>query len=164
MAGDESKVFGAGVNTNIPGVYEEMKAKALFLCTGNSARSQMAEAYLREYGGDRFEAYSAGIDPTEIHPLTVQVLEETGINLDGQYAKSVREYLGKTHFGYLITVCDNAEKNCPTAFMGIAHRMYWSLEDPAKFEGTDEQKLQKFREIRDQISFRVQTWLGEVEV
>lgn len=100
-----------------------MKAKALFLCTGNSARCQMAEAYLREYGGDSFEAYSADINPTEIHPLTVQVMEGTGINLDGQYSKSVREYLGKNHFGYLITVCDNAEKNCPTVFMGVAHRM-----------------------------------------
>jgi arsenate reductase len=137
------------------------KAKVLFLCTSNSARSLMAEAFLRNYAGERFEAFSAGLDPKGINPFTERVMDEIGVSLDGQYSKDVQEYLGKMHFGYLITVCDNAEKNCPTAFLGISHREHWSLEDPVKFQGSEEETLEKFREVRDQIGARIQAWLIE---
>jgi len=135
------------------------KPKILFLCTTNSARSQMAEAFLKKYGGDKFEAYSAGLEPKGIHPYTEQVMKEIGIPLTGQYSKSFREYMGKVHFAYLITVCAEAEKNCPTTFPGIGQRLHWSFEDPAAFEGSDEEKMEKFRQIRDEIATRVKEWL-----
>jgi len=136
------------------------KTKVLFLCTGNSARSQMAEAFLRKYGGDEFEAYSAGLEPKAMHPYTNRVMEEVGVNLSGQYSKHVKEYMGKIHFGYLITVCDEADKNCPTAFPGVSQRINWSFEDPTAFLGTDEEKLTKFREVRDQIERTIKEWLS----
>ena len=135
------------------------KIRVLFLCTTNSARSQIAEAFLRSYAGDRFEAYSAGIEPKEIHPLTKKVMDEIGIDISGQYSKSLKDYMGKIHFGYLITVCDEADKRCPTTFPGMGQRLRWSLEDPAQFVGTEEEKLKKFREIRDQIKKRVKEWV-----
>jgi arsenate reductase len=138
------------------------KISVLFLCTGNSARSQMAEAFLRHYGGDRFEAHSAGLEPKEIHPYTVRVMEELGIDLSVQRSKDVMEYLGQRHFGYLITVCVHAEANCPTVFPGVGQRIHWALEDPAAFEGSEEAKLGKFREIRDEIAERIQTWIDQV--
>ena len=137
------------------------KTKVLFLCTGNSARSQMAEAFLRKYGGEQFEAYSAGLEPKDIHPYTNRVMEEVGVSLSGQYSKHFKEYMGKVHFGYLITVCDEAEKNCPTVFPGISQRIHWSFEDPAAFVGTEEEKLAKFREVRDRIERRIKEWLIE---
>lgn len=136
------------------------KTKVLFLCTGNSARSQMAEAILRRLAGDRFEAFSAGLEPKGINPYTRQVMEEVGIDLAGQRSKDVTEYLGKVNFGYLITVCDHAEKNCPTTFLGVSNRLHWSLEDPAAFQGSDEQTLAKFREVRDDIDRRMRAWLA----
>jgi arsenate reductase len=138
-----------------------VKTRVLFLCTSNSARSQMAEAFLRRYAGDRFEAYSAGLEPKGIHPFTVRVMEEIGIPLTGQYSKDVREYMGKLHFGYLITVCANAEEKCPTTFPGVGQRMHWAFDDPAAAEGTEEDKLAKFREVRDQIDRRIREWLAE---
>ena len=137
------------------------KAKVLFLCTGNSARSQMAEAFLRKYGEEQFEAYSAGLEPKDINPYTNRVMEEIGVSLSGQYSKHVKEYMGKVHFGYLITVCDEAEKNCPTIFPGIGQRSHWSFEDPAAFVGSDDEKLAKFREVRDRIERRIKGWLME---
>ncbi len=139
-----------------------MKTRVLFLCTGNSARSQMAEAFLRHYAGDRFEAYSAGLEPKGIHPLTVRVMEEIGVPLTGQYSKDVREYIGKLHFGYLITVCANAEERCPTAFPGVSQRLHWALDDPAAVKGSVEDQLAKFREIRDQIDRRIREWLEQL--
>ncbi len=139
------------------------KTKVLFLCTGNSARSQMAEALLREYGGEQFEAYSAGLEPKGIHPYTRQVMQEIGVDLDGQYSKDVTEYLGKVNFGYLITVCARAEKNCPTTFLGVSHRLHWAFDDPAAFQGNEEDTLAKFREVRDQIDAQIRSWLGDIE-
>jgi arsenate reductase len=88
-------------------------------------------------------------------------MEEIGVSLSGQYSKHVKEYMGKVHFGYLITVCGEAEKNCPTAFPSIGQRIHWSFEDPAAFLGTDEEKLTKFREVRDRIERRIKEWLAE---
>ena len=140
------------------------KTKVLFLCTGNSARSQKAEAILRKLASERFEAFSAGLGPKGINPYTRQVMEEVGIDLAGQRSKDVTEYLGKVNFGYLITVCDHAEKNCPTTFLGVSNRLHWSLEDPAAFQGSDEQTLAKFREVRDDIDKRMQAWLASQPV
>jgi arsenate reductase (thioredoxin) len=137
------------------------KIKVLFLCTGNSARSQMAEAFLRKYGGDEFEAYSAGTEPKGINPNTERVMEEVGISLSGQYSKHVREYMGRIHFGYLITLCDEAEERCPTVFPGVGQRLHWSFEDPSTFVGSGDEKLAKFREVRDQIEQHIKTWLAE---
>lgn len=137
------------------------KAKVLFLCTGNSARSQIAEAFLRKYGGEQFEAYSAGLEPKDINPYTNRVMEEVGVSLSGQYSKHVKNYMGKVHFGYLITVCGEAEKNCPMTFPGIGQRIHWSFEDPAAFVGTDEEKVAKFREVRDRTERRIKEWLIE---
>jgi arsenate reductase len=136
-----------------------IKAKVLFLCTGNSARSQMAEAFLRKYGGDEFEAYSAGLEPKDINPHTKRVMEEVGVGLSGQYSKHIREYMGKVHFAYVITLCEDAEASCPTTFPGISQRLYWSFEDPAAFVGSDDEKLAKFREVRDRIERRIKEWL-----
>lgn len=136
-----------------------MSPRVIFLCTGNSARSQMAEAFLRRYGGDQFEVYSAGLEPKGMHPLALRVMDEIGIDISGQRSKSVREYLGKVLFQYLITVCDEAEKNCPTVWPGVDQRIHWSFEDPAAFEGTPGQKLAKFREVRNQIEQQVLDWL-----
>ena len=135
------------------------RTRVLFLCTGNSARSQMAEAFLRKYAGERFEVHSAGLEPKPIHPLTIRVMEEAGFDMSGHRSKGIGDYLGKVHFEYLITVCDDADKNCPTVWPGVNQRMHWHFEDPAKFEGSEEQKLAKFREVRDLIDTRVKTWL-----
>ena len=135
--------------------------RVLFLCTGNSARSQMAEAFLRKYGSERYEAHSAGLEPKELNPLTVQVMKEAGIDISAQKSKGVNTYLGKMLFQYLITVCDDAEKNCPTIWPGISHKLHWSFEDPAKFEGTEEKKLAKFREVRDLIEKKIKSWVAE---
>ena len=138
------------------------KQRVLFLCTGNSARSQMAEAFLRQYAGERFEVHSAGLEPKGIHPLTIRVMQENGCSMATHSAKGVDVYLGKMLFQYLITVCDKAEKNCPTVWPGVNQRLHWSFEDPAAFVGSEEQKLAKFREIRDQIEAKVRAWIAEL--
>lgn len=135
------------------------KIKVLFLCTGNSARSQMAEAFLRKYAGDRFEVFSAGLEPSVVNPFTVRVMEEIGVDMSAHRSKSLREYMGKVHFGYLITVCDRAEKKCPI-FPGMGIRLHWPFEDPALAQGSEEVKLAKFRQVRDQIDAKVKEWLG----
>ncbi len=137
-----------------------MTTRVLFLCTGNSARSQMAEAFLRKYGGEAFEAFSAGLEPKPIHRLTIQVMQEKGLDISNQTSKGVEIYLGKMFFNYLITVCDAADKNCPTYFPGVNQRMHWSFEDPAAFEGTESEKVEKFRAIRDQIEQKVKDWVA----
>jgi arsenate reductase len=119
----------------------------------------MAEAFLKKYGGDKFEAYSAGLEPKPIHPYTEQVMQEIGVPLTDQYSKSFREYMGKVHFAYLITVCAEAEKNCPTTFPGVGQRLHWTFEDPAAFGGSDEEKMTKFREVRDKIEQEIKKWL-----
>ena len=139
------------------------KPRVLFLCTGNSARSQMAEALLRKMAGNHFEVHSAGLEPTVIHPMTIKVLEEIGIDASEQYAKPLTIYLGKTHFSYLITVCANAEKNCPF-FPGMGQRLHWPFDDPAGFEGSEKEKLDFFRTVRDQIQARIQQWLAEQNI
>ena len=138
-----------------------MKTRVLFLCTGNSARSQMAEAFLRRQAGDQFEAFSAGLEPKPIHPATIQVMQEIGFDMEGHHAKPLSDYMGQVHFGYMITVCDDADEKCPSTFPGMGKRLHWSFEDPAAFVGSEEETLQKFRQIRDQIRQRIEEWLQE---
>jgi arsenate reductase len=134
------------------------KPRVLFLCTGNSARSQMAEAFLRKYAGERFEVYSAGLEPSVINPLTVQVMGEVGVDMSEHYAKPLTIYLGKMHFGYLITVCSRADEKCPV-FPGMGQRLHWPFDDPAAAEGSAEQRLAIFRRVRDEIEQKVKEWV-----
>ena len=140
-----------------------MAANVLILCTGNSCRSQMAEGLLRELGGDRFQAHSAGTQPAaEVHPLAVQVMAERGIDIGGQRPKDVKEFLGQMAVAYLIVVCDGANKSCPRVFPGMTERLYWPFDDPAQFVGTEMAKLEKFRAVRDQIESKLKQWLKEL--
>jgi arsenate reductase (thioredoxin) len=132
----------------------------LFLCTGNSCRSQMAEALLRKRAGERFNAYSAGSEPKGVNPLTVQVLQEKGIDTSKLRSKNVSEFLGKMPVHHLIVVCDNANGSCPRIVPGMLNREFWPFDDPPAFQGTDEKKLNKFREVRDAIDDRIQQWLA----
>jgi len=136
-----------------------IKPKVLFLCTGNSARSQMAEGFLRNMAGDYFEALSAGIEPKGLNPLAVEVMREIGIDLSHQHAKDVREFLGDP-IPYIVTVCDNAKEHCPI-FPGTYQYIHWSLPDPAAVQGTEDEKLAAFRRIRDEIASRVETFIQE---
>jgi arsenate reductase (thioredoxin) len=138
------------------------KLTVLFLCTGNTARSQLADALLRFHANPRFEVTSAGLEPGVLNPFTVRVLEERGISIEGMHAKGVKPMLGHRRFHYLITVCSKAEQNCPI-FPGVSERLSWPFEDPAAFAGNDEAKLEKFREVRDQIEARILEWLPTVK-
>lgn len=123
--------------------------KVLILCTGNSARSQMAEGLLRHEGGDRFVVASAGIEPTQVRPLAIEAMREIGIDISGYRSKSVDEFVGQ-EFDYVITVCDNANERCPV-FPGKTQRLHWSFEDPAGAEGDEATKLDVFRRVRNEI-------------
>ena len=130
----------------------------LVLCTGNSARSQIAAAYFEKYAGDRFSVYSAGTRPAdEVHPLAIEVLREQGIEV-GSEPTDYRDYLGVVSPYYLVVVCDGAAKECPAVWPGSRKRLLWPFEDPAAAEGTDEEKLAKFREVRDKIEQRIRNW------
>jgi arsenate reductase len=130
------------------------KPKVLFLCTGNSARSQMAEGYLRHAAGGEFEALSAGIEPKGLNPLAVEVMSEIGIDISRQRSKDVREFVGQA-IPYVVTVCDNAKRQCPV-FPHTYKSLHWSLEDPAEARGSHEEKLAAFRRVRDEIRQRVE--------
>lgn len=132
--------------------------RVLFLCTGNSARSQMAEGLLRSLGGADFEVFSAGTDPKGLNPLAVEVMRETGIDISGQESKSLERYLGKP-FDYIITVCDRARDNCPT-FPGDNQRIHWGYDDPAAAAGTRVQQLAVFRRVRNEIGERLRLWVA----
>ena len=131
-----------------------MKKRVLFLCTGNSCRSQMAEGFLRRMAGDKFEVFSAGTAPTQVNPLAVEVMAESGIDISKHRSKSVMEFRGQT-FDCVITVCDNAKETCPV-FSGKYEKIHWSLEDPVAFKGTNEETLAIFRKTRDEIKRRIE--------
>lgn len=125
------------------------KERVLILCTGNSARSQMAEGLLRHDFGDRFDVFSAGTRPSHVRPEAIKAMSELGIDLSGHRSKHVDEFLGQ-EFSYVITVCDNAKESCPI-FPGKTQRIHWSFEDPAGVQGSEEERVAAFRKIRDQI-------------
>lgn len=129
------------------------KKSVLILCTGNSARSQMAEGLLRHMAGDRFDVASAGTSPSSLRPEAIQVMKEIGISLEGHRSKSVDEFGGKP-IDYVITVCDNAKESCPI-FPARTRRMHWPFEDPPPpNEGTDQERLALFRTVRDRMKAR----------
>ena len=127
--------------------------RVLFVCTGNSARSVMAEALLRQHGGERFEVHSAGTEPKGVNPLTLRVLGDAGIDTSFARSKSVTEFLGQS-FDYVVTVCDQARQTCPV-FPGVHASLHWGYEDPAAAEGSDEERLVVFRRVFVQMAERV---------
>jgi arsenate reductase len=133
------------------------KARVLFLCTHNSARSQMAEGLLRDLGGDRFEAMSAGTEATHVRPLAIRAMEEIGVDISHQESKTLDRYLGEP-FDHVITVCDEANEACPY-FPGAQSRLHWSFEDPSRAEGSEEERLAVFGRVRDGIRDRLQAEL-----
>ena len=138
------------------------KQRVLFVCTHNSARSQMAEAFLSAVAGDRFEAESAGLELRDLNPLVLEVMREIGFDLSSKKADSVFEFFkqGKL-YDFVITVCDPpTEEKCPV-FPGVRKRLHWPFPDPAQLEGSDEEKLDKTRRIRDQIRSCVESWVKE---
>lgn len=137
------------------------KKKLLFVCTGNSARSQMAERLLHHMAGDRFEVSSAGTRPTDVKPEAIKVMDEIGIDISGHYPKFVDKFIGQ-NFDYVVTVCDSAKEGCPV-FPGKTERLHWSFEDPASVRGSDDERLAAFRKIRDEIRARVGGFLLETE-
>jgi arsenate reductase (thioredoxin) len=136
-----------------------MKQRVMFLCTGNSARSQIAEGYLRHLGSERFDVVSAGTAPSVVHPLSVEVMREVGIDISSHSSKAVADFLGQP-FTYLITVCDGAKEKCPI-FPGAVQRIHWSLDDPAAVEGSEELRRAAFRRTRDEVAGRVKAFLAE---
>jgi len=138
-----------------------MKSNVLFLCTGNSARSQMAEGYLRSVAGERFDVMSAGIEPKGLNPLAVAAMREIGIDISGQRSKDVRELPGVS-VQYVVTVCSNAREKCPV-FPATVKFMHWDLDDPAAVQGTEEQRVAAFRQARKKIAAHIDTEFGLVE-
>ncbi len=128
--------------------------RVLILCTGNSARSQMAEGLLRHDAGNAFEVFSAGTKPTEVRLEAIAVMREAGIDISGHRSKSVDEFAGQD-FDYVITVCDNAKQSCPI-YPAKTKRIHWSIEDPAAVQGSEEERLAAFRRIRDELRLRLQ--------
>jgi arsenate reductase len=141
------------------------KQKVLFLCTQNSARSQMAEGFLRHLDGDSFDVYSAGIVPNDwIHPCAIEAMSEVGIDISEQHPKGLKTYLGKMGFNYLIIVCARAEERCPKTFPGVGTRFSWVFEDPRREEEIPyDSMLERFRSVRDEIDLKIRDWLEHPE-
>ncbi len=135
------------------------KRRVLFLCTHNSARSQMAEGLLRRLAGDRFDAYSAGTEATHVRPLAIRAMAELSIDISGQESKTLDRYLGEP-FDAVITVCNQANEACPV-FLGARERLHWSFPDPSLAEGTEEERLAVYRAVRDAIRARIERELIE---
>ena len=133
------------------------KQKVLIVCTGNSARSQMAEGLLRHEAGDRFEVFSAGTKPTQVRPEAIAVMHEIWIDISRHRSKSVDEFIGQP-LDFVITVCNSAKETCPV-FPGNVNRLHWPFDDPAEVEGSDEVRKAAFRRIRDQIHGRIMVFL-----
>lgn len=134
------------------------KKRVLILCTGNSARSQMAEGLLRHDAGDRFEVASAGVSPHHVRPEAMEAMRDVGIDISTHRSKSVDEFSGK-EFDYVITVCDNANEQCPV-FPGSTKRIHWSFDDPAAAEGDKDTKRAVFRRVRDEIRYRLRLFVA----
>ncbi len=137
------------------------KIRVLFLCTHNSARSQMAEGLLRFLGGDRFEVLSAGTEPGEVNPLAVRTMNEIGIDISEAASKHVDQFVGQD-FDYVVTVCDRANETCPI-FPGDPKRIHWSFPDPSAATGSDEERIMAFRRVRGDLRGRLRTWIPIAE-
>lgn len=134
--------------------------RVLVLCTGNSCRSQIAEGFFRHYGGENVEVCSAGTEPKEVNPIAVRVMSEIGVDISMHRSNHVREYVGRS-FDYVITVCDNAARNCPR-FPGDGVRLHWPFDDPADANGSEEDVLGEFRRVRNEIGAKIKSWLEEI--
>ena len=134
-----------------------MKKRVLFLCTHNSARSQMAEGLLRNLAGDRFEVFSAGTEETRVHPLAIEAMRETGIDIRAHRSKTLDAFPGE-HFDYAVTVCDRANESCPI-FPGATERIHWSFDDPSAVTGTEEERRRAFALVRDAIQNRLRMFV-----
>ena len=121
----------------------------------------MAEGFLKERGGDRFKAMSAGLEPTKVDPHAIDVMREVGIDITGQKAKSLDQFLGKETIHYAIFVCSAAEEKCPHVYSLALNKLSWAFDDPVIFEGSEEEKLEKFRAVRDGISRKIEEWLHD---
>jgi arsenate reductase len=139
------------------------REKVIFLCTGNSCRSQMAEGFLRHMAGDRFEVFSAGLEPRELNPLAVKVMAERNIDISGQQSKSIENYLGRESFQHAIFVCRKAEENCPSAYPFALTKYSWSFDDPAATTGDESTRVAGFRRVRDEIEKKIHAWLTDLE-
>jgi arsenate reductase len=137
-----------------------MNTRILILCTGNSARSQLAEGLLRSMGGGRLDVFSAGTKPSFVRPEAIAVMAERGIDISGHTSKHVDEFKGQS-FDYVITVCDNAREACPI-FPGAPRRIHWSLPDPAAVEGSEDQRLEAFRNVRETLTVQLGEFLREL--
>jgi arsenate reductase (thioredoxin) len=133
------------------------QARILFLCTGNSCRSQIAEALARTLSKDRVQAVSAGTRPQPLHPLAVQVMAEAGVDISGQTSKSVEQFVGQ-QLDFVITVCDRAKEACPS-WPRVREQLHWSIDDPAAATGTDEERMRVFRRVRDELRQRMALFL-----
>jgi len=140
-----------------------MKKKVLFICIHNSARSQMAEAFLNQICGDQFEAQSAGLEPGKLNPIVVEAMQEIGIDISRNQTKAVFDmYKSGKSFAYVVTVCDETSaERCPI-FPGVTTRLHWSFPDPSAFQGSHDEKLARTREIRDTVKAKVEEWCAEV--
>jgi arsenate reductase (thioredoxin) len=134
------------------------RSRVLFLCTHNSARSQMAEGFLRHLAGERFEAASAGTEATRVHPLAVRAMGEVGVDLSLHTSKTLDGLVDRP-WDYVITVCDSANERCPL-FPGRTTRLHWSFDDPSRATGTEDERLDTFRRVRDEIETRLRAWLA----
>jgi arsenate reductase len=133
------------------------RQRVMFVCTHNSARSQMAEGMLRAWGGDRFQAFSAGTEATRVRPEAIAVMDEIGIDISGHLSKTLEPFLGEA-FSWLVTVCDQAKESCPT-IPGVVHQAHWSIDDPSAVEGDEEKRLAAFREARDILRDRIHMFI-----
>jgi arsenate reductase (thioredoxin) len=141
----------------------DTKPRVLFVCTHHAARSQMAEALLRHYAGERFEVLSAGAMPTRVHPLTRQVLADIGLDPSGLYAKNLDDFFAKVSIAYAIIVCDQAEDGCPRLYPFALQTIHWRFDDPTRTEGSTAERLHAFCTVRDQIDHRLRAWLETLE-
>lgn len=138
------------------------KPLILVLCTGNSARSQMAEAFIRKYKSDSFMVASAGTQPgAEVNPFAIQAMAEVGIDISSHRPKDIREFLGKAVVRHVLIVCDHANQSCPRIWPGTFSRTFIPFDDPAAFVGTDDEKLAEFRRVRNQIDKAIRSWIPE---
>ena len=136
-----------------------MKSRVLFLCTGNSARSPMAEGWLRHLAGDRFDAFSAGTHPVGLNPGSVEAMAEIAIDISGHHSKNVSEFMTQP-FDHVITVCDRAKESCPL-WPGSTHLLHWSFDDPAAATGSEEERRHLFRRVRDEIAEQIRHFLTQ---
>jgi len=139
------------------------KTRVLFICVHNSARSQMAEAFLREWGSDRFSAESAGLEPGVLNPLVVRAMAEVGIDISAKTTRSAHDLLRQGQwYGWVITVCDESQAEACPIFPGAGRRLHWGFPDPAVFTGSEEERMAQVREVRDRIAAKVREWLEEL--